>query len=60
MWRRKKMTDRMFFRLLSAVDVHRDLIESGELSEDVANRALWLAAELMGKEAGKCTGGCCG
>lgn len=54
------MTDRMFFRLLSAVDVHRDLIESGELSEDVANRALWLAAELMGKEAGKCTGGCCG
>jgi hypothetical protein len=54
------MNDLMFLRLLAAVRVHKELIETGQLSESLANRVLWMAADHMEKEAGKCTGDCCG
>ena len=54
------MNDLMFLRLLAAVRVHKELIETEQLSESLASRVLWMAADHMEKEAGKCTGGCCG
>jgi hypothetical protein len=53
------MTDRERYMALSrAVDLHRQLIERGEVSHRAASNALYLVTEML---AGRgCTGGCCG
>ena len=52
------MTDQERYNvLMRAIEVHRQLIESGEVSRDAADDALYQIHEIL---LPRCNGGCCG
>jgi hypothetical protein len=52
------MTDReRYMALVRAIEVHRQLIESAEVSRQAADDALYQVHEIL---LPQCTGGCCG